>query len=260
MKGILEQVPLGVPLAVLLDYDGTLVPIRPKPDLARLTPRRRDELCRLGQRVLVAIVSGRPLAEIRRVIGLPGLAYVGNHGLEIREHGRTWIHPEAARRAELIAEAAEAVRAGTKGLAGVTVEDKGLTATVHFRLAERRHYGLIRAVIADEVGRRRGALAVSRGKKVFEIKPNIAWDKGKGVLELLRRAGGPGPLFPVYIGDDRTDEDAFRSLRDRGLTIRVGLGRRTLARCRLSRVDAVWAFLAALRSRLELPPRPGEGP
>jgi trehalose-phosphatase len=251
MREILEHVPRGVPLAVLLDYDGTLVAIRPRPDLARLTPERRDELRGLGRRALVAVVSGRPLAEIRRMVGLPRLVYLGNHGLEIRAHGRTWVHPEAARRAELIAKTVEAVRAGTKGLAGVIVEDKGLTATVHFRLAARRHLALIRAVVTDEVGRSRGGLIVCRGKKVLEIRPHVPWDKGQGVLEVLRRAGGRRPPFPVYIGDDRTDEDAFRSLRAKGLTIRVGRGGRTLARWRLSGVDAVWAFLAALRSRLE---------
>lgn len=249
MKDILGLVPSGRPLAVFLDFDGTLVGIREKPELARLGPKRRAELGRLGRKVKVAIVSGRPLAEIRRLVGVPGLAYVGNHGLEIRASGRTWVHPAAARRAGSVARAAAAVKARTSGLAGVLVEDKGLTASVHFRLAEARLRRPLGRIVADEVRRSRGGLVLSRGKMVLEIRPNVAWDKGRGVLELMRGAGGAGRRFPIYIGDDRTDEDAFRALGDRGLTIRVGTGRRTAARHRLRSVEDVWKLLAALGSR-----------
>jgi len=257
MKELLDLVPSGVPLAVFLDYDGTLVPIRRRPELARLDPRRRDELRRLARRALVGIVSGRPLAELRRMVGVPGSAYVGNHGLEIRANGWTWIHPEAARTARLVARAAAAIEAVSSGIPGTFVEDKGLTASVHFRLAARRHLAPLRAAVVDEVRRNGGALELSRGKKVYEIKPNIAWDKGRGVLEILRRSCGFPPPFTMYIGDDRTDEDAFRCLRDWGLTIRVGSSRRTLARHRLRRVGDVWDLLAALRARLACPARSG---
>lgn len=249
MKGILGLVPAGRPIAVFLDYDGTLVGIRRRPELARLGPKRRAELGRLGRRARVAIVSGRPLAEVRRLVGVPGLAYVGNHGLEIRAKGRTWVHPAAARRAGAVARAVAAVRARTADLPGVLVEDKGLTASVHYRLAGERLRRPLGRIVAEEVRRSRGALALSRGKMVLEIRPNVDWDKGRGVLELMRRTGDGGSRFPIYIGDDRTDEDAFRALGDRGLSIRVGTGRRTLARYRLRSVEEVWRFLTALRSR-----------
>ncbi len=247
MTKLLELVRPGAPVAVFLDYDGTLVPIRQRPELASLRAERRAELARLGRKALVGIVSGRPLDELRRIVRVPGIAYIGNHGLEIRAKGRTWVHPGAVRQERAIGRAAAAIEAKICGFPGAFVEDKRFTVSVHFRQADARHYASLRNVIVEEVRRSRGGLVLSRGKKVLEIKPNIRWDKGKGVLELLRRAGASRPFFPIYIGDDRTDEDAFRSLQDRGLTIRVGSGRRTLARHRLRGVDDVWAFLAALR-------------
>lgn len=256
MKPLVELVPAGVRLAVLLDYDGTIVPIRRKPELATLGPERRAELRRLGRKALVGVVSGRPLSEIRRLVGIPGLAYAGNHGMEIRVNGRNWIHPGAAAKVQAVALAAAAIEARTGRLAGAFVEDKGLTASVHFRLAAARRRAEIRAVVAEEVLRSRGGLALTRGKMVLEVRPNVAWDKGRGVLELMRRAKCPGPVFPIYIGDDRTDEDAFGALRERGLTIRVGSGKRTLARHRLRDVEEVWGFLTALRLRLATVPKP----
>jgi trehalose-phosphatase len=249
MTRLLRTVPTGVPLAIFLDYDGTLVPIRRKPELARLGADRASQLEGLSERACVGIVSGRPLAEIRRLVGIPRLAYAGNHGLELRARGRTWTHPEARRLARAVARSVSAIEASTSGFRGVFVENKGLTASVHFRLAAERHQPHLWALVADEVRRSRDRLVLSQGKKVYEIKPNVAWDKGRGVLELLRRSCGRRACYPVYIGDDRTDEDAFRALQDRGLTIRVGPGPRTLARFRLPAVDDVWEFLAALRAR-----------
>jgi trehalose-phosphatase len=251
MNRLLDLVPSGVPVALFLDYDGTLVPIRRRPDLARLSLERRAELGRLGQKGFVSIVSGRPLDELRRLVGVPGLAYMGNHGLELRANGRTWVHPDAARKARAVKRAAAAIRIKARGVRGAIVEDKGLTASVHFRLVAVRHHARLWAFVADEVRRSRDRLVLSQGKKVFEIRPNVPWDKGQGVLEMMRRMC---PCYPIYIGDDRTDEDAFRSLRDLGLTIRVGSGRRTLARHRLPCVDDVWELLIALRPRLMLAP------
>ena len=82
-------------LVVFLDYDGTLVGLRARPDLARLSHRRRVLLETLGRTAIVAVVTGRSLAEARRLVGLPSLAYIGNHGLEIAYGNATWVHPEA---------------------------------------------------------------------------------------------------------------------------------------------------------------------
>jgi trehalose 6-phosphate phosphatase len=261
MKELLELVPADVPIAVFLDYDGTLVAIRERPELARLHPKRKARLAGLGRKTLVGLVSGRPLDELRRMVGAAGIAYVGNHGMEIRKGGKTGVHPTAAGLAQRVARTTSAIRAKLGDLQGVLVEDKGLTASVHFRLASPRHRGTIRAIVAGEVRRSRGALILTEGKMVFEVRPNIPWDKGRGILKLMSLARCPKSCFPVYVGDDRTDEDAFRALADRGLTIHVGLARRTRARFRLGDVEQVWRFLAALEKRLGVSsgPRPGPG-
>lgn len=253
MKELLRLVPAGVPIAVLLDYDGTLVAIRKRPDLARLHPKRKALLACLGRRTMVGLISGRPLDELRRMVGVAGIAYVGNHGMEIRVSGRTWVHPAAARLAPAVGRTTSAIRARAGDLSGVIAENKGLTASIHYRLAAPRDRGPLRAIVAEEVRRRRGALILTQGKMVFEIRPNIPWDKGRGVLKLLSLAGCSKSCFPVYIGDDRTDEDAFLALADRGLTVYVGPGRRTLARFRFRGVGQVWQFVAALEKRLVIP-------
>jgi trehalose 6-phosphate phosphatase len=246
-----DLVPAGRPVAVFLDYDGTLVGIRRSPELACLRPRRRAVLVRLARLAEVVIVSGRPLEEVRRMVGVPDLIYVGNHGLEIAGDGRAWVHPLAARRAKAVARAAAAIRAGTRGLPGILVEDKGLTASIHFRAARRRDREPLRAIVEGEIRRHRGALELREGKMVLEIRPRLDWDKGQSVLRLLRapRRRTEG-TWPVYIGDDLTDEDAFRVLRNRGLTVHVGLRVGTLARHRLAGVGQVWAFLGDLVRRL----------
>lgn len=250
MNSHVARVPVGVPVSVFLDYDGTLVPIRRKPELAVLPSKRRAELARLARRTLVGIVSGRPLAEIRRLVGVPGISYIGNHGMEIHAGGRSWVHPEAKRRAGAVARAAAAVERRTAGYPGVFVERKGLTASVHYRLAAAGFRGPVRAIVADEVRRGRGALALTRGKMVLEIRPDVEWDKGRGVLKLMDLTGCPRWCFPVYVGDDRTDEDAFRALAGWGLTIHVGAKKKTLAARRIAEVDGVWAFLGELRPRI----------
>ena len=149
MKKLLELVPPGAPVAVFLDYDGTLVPIRRRPDLASLQPERRAELARLGRKAMVGIVSGRPLDELRRIVRVPGLAYIGNHGLEIRAKGRTWVHPGAIRQERAIRRAAAAIKARICGFPGAFVEDKRFTVSVHFRQAAARHYASLRSAVVE---------------------------------------------------------------------------------------------------------------
>lgn len=256
MKDLLGLLPSGRPLAVFLDYDGTLVPIRRRPDLARLSPGHRDKLARLGRATRIAIVSGRPLAEIRRLVGIPGLAYIGNHGLEIRANGRTWVHSEASRRARDVTEAVAALKDRTRQIRGVLVEHKGLTASLHLRMVAPRHHPALRALASDVVRQSGGDLVLRRGKCVLELRPSIPWDKGRGVLRLLGPTDGRRLPFPIYIGDDQTDEDGFRAVRELGLTIRVGSGGRTMARHRLPGVENVWAFLGAVARLLDASPSP----
>jgi len=202
-------------LFVGLDFDGTLAPIVARPEDAALLPAAGDALRRLVERsdTDVAIVSGRGLEDVRSRVGLEGVYYAGNHGLEIHGPGLDRVHPEAeSARAEL-GRCAEALEGALAGEPGVQVEDKGLTLSVHYRRAEREGAGeRVRQAVASSCG---GGLRVTEGKKVVEIRPDVDWDKGRATTFLLETIEGD-EVPALFIGDDTTDEDAFRALSGRG--------------------------------------------
>jgi trehalose 6-phosphate phosphatase len=184
--------------ALLFDVDGVLAPIVALPELAAVPDRTRDELRRLaGRYLLVACVSGRAGADARRLVGIDGIEYVGNHGLE--------LHPEADR-------AAAAIAAFRAGLAR-PVEDKRLSLSLHYREADdeeaaRRELEEVAASAAT------AGLVPRWGRKVLEIRPPLEADKGTAVQALIARSGARRGL---YAGDDTTDLDAFAGLRAAGL-------------------------------------------
>jgi trehalose 6-phosphate phosphatase len=184
--------------AIVLDVDGTLAPIVARPELAVVPETTRTELTRLAKRYLVvACVSGRTGEDARRLVGVEGIQYVGNHGLE--------LVPEAARFASLIAAFRDTV--------GLEVEDKGLTLAYHFREAPDEHTALAELERVAKRAQENG-LAPRWGRKVLEIRPPVAADKGTAVRALLAEAGATRAL---YAGDDATDLDAFEGLATAGL-------------------------------------------
>lgn len=246
MTSLQREITGRKPIFLFLDYDGTLVPIKESPELAGLRASKRRLLKRLSRSVSICIVSGRSLADIRKLASIKDVAYIGNHGLEIASRGRRWVHPEAKRIKPVLRGVLRRIRREAGKYPGVLVEDKGLTGSIHYRRLAAPLPKELRDLIEDEVGLKSRELRLTEGKKVFEIRPNIDWDKGKGVLELSRWLGIKRPAVRIYIGDDRTDEDAFRALGGNGITIRVGRRRGSLARWCLPDVAAVWKFLGAL--------------
>jgi trehalose 6-phosphate phosphatase len=203
-------------LVLLLDFDGTLAPIVPHASEAAIDPRVKQALTRLLPRddVRVALVSGRGLADVRERAGLghDRVWYAGNHGMEIEGPDVTRMHEDArAARPELERVAGEVERE-IAHIEGAWVEDKGLTLSIHYRQADEAREG----EVADAVERSAAGselLRVTRGKKVLEVRPKVDWHKGRAADFLLERFA-PEPGTPVlYIGDDVTDEDAFRALR-----------------------------------------------
>jgi trehalose 6-phosphate phosphatase len=184
--------------AVILDVDGTLAPIVARPELAAVPEATRAELERLaGTYLLVACVSGRAGSDARRLVGVEGIEYVGNHGLE--------LDPRASELAGEIARFREAV--------GLPVEDKALSLSYHYREAadEERTRAELEAVA--ERARAEG-LDARWGRKVLEIRPTVPADKGTAVQALLERSGA---RLGLYAGDDTTDLDAFVGLVSAGL-------------------------------------------
>ncbi len=200
-------------LVLLLDFDGTLAPIVDRPEQAEMPARTRRALQRLMAMpgVAVAVVSGRALADVRARAALPGIAYAGNHGMEIEGAGLHRVHPEAAAARGELEGAAARIEANLQPIDGAFLEDKGLTLSIHYRLAPA-HAEAVREIVRSAVAGHDG-LTVTEGKMVLEVRPRVAWDKGRAVMYLLDQMRPPPDAPVLYVGDDRTDEDAFRALR-----------------------------------------------
>jgi len=235
----------GRPLALFLDYDGTLTPIVERPEDAVLAPETREVLRRLAARHPVAIISGRDLEDVRARVGVEGIHYAGCHGFEIAGPRGSRVHEAAAAAAPQLGAAADMVAHDTRGIPGVQLERKRFTLAVHYRRApEARVHDVHEAVLRAQA--RHPALRMTEGKKVWELQPDVDWDKGRAVLWLIETLKLEDAL-PVYIGDDVTDEDAFRALEHRGVGIAVqDAAQPTAATLTLRDPDEVRDFLAGL--------------
>ncbi len=232
-------------LLFLLDYDGTLTPIAPTPRQATLSPQTKLVLRRLSRKpnISLAVISGRALADLKRMVGLRNLAYAGNHGLELRWHNRrrTVKIPRALKKA--LSEVTRILRKVRREFDGVVMEDKGLSLSFHYRLVKAKRLTPLKKKFWNDVMPfvRSGTVRVVKGKRVFEIRPNVPWAKGHAALWFMKRLASASCL-PIYIGDDQTDEDAFRMLK-RGIAIRVGQHHRSGAKYYVRRVSEVVRFL-----------------
>lgn len=238
------------PPALFLDYDGTLTPIVARPEDARLSNEVRDILASLAARCAAFVVSGRDRSVVQQLVGLEALGYVGCHGFDIAgPAGSAVRHEVATERLPVIEAAARALGARLAGVPGAIVERKRFTVAVHVRLVAPDWRGHVEDIVR-EVSAELPGLRLERGKAVFEVYPDVAWDKGAAVGWLLRAT----PLaegVPVYIGDDLTDETAFAALAHRGVGIIVSEDDRpTAARFRLRNPSEVAQFLAGLLARL----------
>ncbi|MFQ6128330.1 MAG: trehalose-phosphatase [Thermoplasmata archaeon] len=212
---------------LLLDYDGTLTPIVQTPDLAVLSEDMLSLLRRLesDRRFVIGIISGRSLSDVKSKVGLVGIWYAGNHGMEIGYQNKVFIHPDAKRRMPVINRICSYLRPLVERYEGTIVEDKGLTASVHYRMVSEYDIPKIKSIVesAIEPFSENRDILLTHGKMVLEIRPDIPWDKGKAVLWLLNNIGAnfTDEYLIMYLGDDRTDEDAFRVLSGRGITVLV---------------------------------------
>ena len=203
--------------AIFLDYDGTLSPIAPRPEMATLPEETREVVRRLARRYPVAILSGRGREDVTSLVGLEGLSYAGSHGYDIAGPG--FRHEVGEGIPEKIESAAQALHRELEGLEGVLVEPKRFAISIHFRLAREEDLPRIERIV-DAVASRHPGLRKAHGKKLFELRPDLDWDKGQALLWMMD-ALGLSAAVPLYLGDDLTDEDAFRAVEDQGIGILV---------------------------------------
>ena len=210
------------PRGIICDIDGTLSPIAPTPDAARLAPGAAEALDRLVAAMdVVAVVSGRSAHDAQQLIGVPGVLVVGNHGLESLDGDDLVIHPEAGSAIPNVRRALERIQERVQAvpeLEGVLIEDKGVTGSVHYRLAQDREYA---ETILNEWASEFAAeldLKITHGRQVIELRPPIAINKGVAVRRIVDEYHLEGALF---FGDDVTDIDGFRAFQalraDRGI-------------------------------------------
>jgi len=233
--------------ALFLDYDGVLTPIAADPADARLHPELRRLLHQLALAVPLAVISGRDLEDLRRLIGLPRLIYAGSHGFDIRGPDLRLELPEGVNTLDDLTAAKRALDERLAGIEGMQLERKRFAVAVHCRNvpeADRARVDeAVDRLVADFPRLRR-----TGGKAIIELRPDVDWDKGRAVRWLLAEMGLDGTdALPIYIGDDETDEDAFRELRDDGISILVAdQERSSAATWRFADRDQVVHFLQQL--------------
>jgi trehalose-phosphatase len=251
-------------LAVFVDYDGTLTPIVDRPEDAVISDGMREAVRALAQRCSVCVVSGRDRPVVQKLMGVDDLIVAGSHGFDIWSPGGEGIRRHAAEGfEELIRRVTELLRERTRSIAGALVEPKRSSVAVHYRLVDERDRPLVTAAVEETLAEHADALKLTPGKMVYELQPNIDWDKGKAVLHLLAALGlDRDDVAALYIGDDITDEHAFAAIAHRGVGIIVAdpddpevRGRTTAAHFALRHPGEVRDLLAAL-ARLELTGEP----
>jgi trehalose-phosphatase len=250
----------GSTLAVFLDYDGTLTPIVERPEDAHLSEEARSTVERLAARCPVAVISGRDLADVRRMVGVDGIFYAGSHGLDIAGPG----HVAEQRGLEFVADLDRAEEELVPLLVQIPrarLERKRFAIAVHVRQVEDPRVPEVESIV-DQVVLAHPHLRKTGGKKVFELRPDVEWDKGRALLWLMGVLGVDGEdVVPIYVGDDATDEDAFRAIRGRGLGVVVQGEvdtRPTAAHYALADTEEARRFLDDL-ARLGTPERARDG-
>lgn len=255
LKYIFSKISKRGRIFLFLDYDGTLSPIVERPDKAILPLKTRHILSRLidNKRIVVSVVSGRMLKQVKNLVRLKGIHYAGCHGLEIEKADKAYLFPRLPKLKVQIDDVKRRLKIELRDIAGWEMEEKGIIFALHYRRVKSNNiaklknifYNIIRPYTAG------GEIITARGKMVLEVRPALDWDKGRYCLYLMDKLKYKGEkITPVYIGDDTTDETAFKALRRKGITIFVKGERKTsLAEYYLNSTNEVTDFLSRLNQQ-----------
>jgi trehalose 6-phosphate phosphatase len=241
--------------AIFLDYDGTLTPIVDRPEDAIISESMRRAVRGLAKRCPVCVVSGRDRRVVQELMGVDDLIVAGSHGFDIWSPAGGEVEREEGEGFGRLLEEAEArLRDELDGVEGALVETKKSSIAAHYRLVAPDERPRVGQVVDEILAEHPDELKVTPGKMVYEIQPNIDWDKGKAVVYLLRALGlDRDDIVPMYLGDDITDEHAFEALTTGGIGVFVGraddpevAGRTSAAHYILRDVPEVERFLDTL--------------
>lgn len=212
-------------LGIITDVDGTVSPIVERPEDAQVTPRNKALLQALTEVVtIVGVISGRAAADVQARVGVPGVVYVGNHGLERWRDGKVEAAPAAAQYRPQLITARDALLRFEQQFDGVQVEDKEVTLSIHYRRAQDPQAAAAALRPAITQASEAGGLRVFEGRMLFEVRPPIEMNKGSAFRSLVSEFNLDAAL---YMGDDTTDIDAIkaaRDLREQGECYSFGLG------------------------------------
>ncbi|XVF08450.1 hypothetical protein REPUB_Repub07fG0004900 [Reevesia pubescens] len=218
----------GKRIALFLDYDGTLSPIVDNPDCAFMSNDMRAAVAKVAEYFPTAIISGRSRDKVYEFVGLTDLYYAGSHGMDIMgpvrqcydDHRSTDkqgkevnLFQPAREFLPMIDEVFNSLINSTKEIKGAKVENNKFCVSVHYRNVDEKNWETVAQRVHDVIGNY-PRLRLTHGRKVLEVRPVIDWDKGKAVTFLLEslELSNCDDVLPIYVGDDRTDEDAFKVL------------------------------------------------
>ncbi len=218
IKGVLS----GKQPVLFLDYDGTLTPIVDTPDLAIISDAMRQTVLDLSRKLTVAVVSGRATDDVKSKVRIDGIYYAGSHGFEIVDpQGQVTINEEAQKARTVIDQVHAELSEMVKDIEGALIENVKYTISAHYRLVKDEDFVRFEEQV-NKALEKYPQLRKTSGKKVFELRPRIDWDKGKAVQWIMSALGfDPDKQAAIYIGDDTTDEDAFAVLGGSGFGILV---------------------------------------
>ncbi|XP_044468884.1 probable trehalose-phosphate phosphatase 4 [Mangifera indica] len=226
----------GKKIAVFLDYDGTLSPIVDDPEKAYMSEETRAAVREVAKYFPTAIVTGRSREKVKRFVQLSNVYYAGSHGMDIKApprpvkssdgkyhtgspgtKGNEVVFQPAKKFLPAIQEIIRELEGETKKIAGARVEDNIFCVSVHFRQVRQEDFSMLQEKVKS-VLKKHPEFHLNEGKKVMEIRPSIEWNKGHALEYLLETLGlsNSSDVLPLYIGDDLSDEDAFKVIKGRG--------------------------------------------
>ncbi len=241
---VLARIRVAKRIALMSDFDGVLSPIVDDYRKAAMPPRTKMLLRACARKFFVAVISGRGINDLQKRVGMNEISYAGNHGLELQIQGKKTQTKSSKVAETTIQRTAKKLVKLEKQFPGLHLENKRLTLSMHYRMVpvRLREDAVLAVRRVLEGGIKAGSLNVLDGRMLFDIRPKIGVNKGTAARAILRAV--PGAL-PIFIGDDATDEDAFKVLK-KGITIHVGSKEKSAARYYVSSRREVDVFLDTL--------------